>query len=190
MKLWLARTLLVGLCAAVAFTGCSDDDDDDGGSNGGITGPPENDLTEFIGAWVIHTSGTVSYIGCDQTCQEQLEPVIATYFDIPAMDSTCVRVDSLHHLVLVEPFRTEGTTTGQAFDTQASIDCEHVAVSGTDTLVTEIEAEVLLAQSTGTLNSFLRVSVHSPGESECGSCEAWVGITGIRRVTGDCGPLP
>ncbi|MGD8396990.1 MAG: hypothetical protein PVF43_16090 [Candidatus Eiseniibacteriota bacterium] len=182
----LAASVLV---LALLVAGCGDEDDD---GDGGATGVPVNDIARFQGAWVIYRTGAdVGYLLCGEAndpCRQQVDRVLDAYFQLPVVDSTCVRIDSLRHLILIDPFLTSGTVTGNASGSQAAVECEHPIVIEGDTLITSVEIDHFLDTAEGTLFADVTVRVQGPGGEDCGACAALFGLNGVRQESGACGP--
>ena len=183
--------LLFCLVIAMGIVGC-DDDEGEGGDNTivpPVTGPV--DLSAFRGAWMIRTTSTPSFRNCpSMECQDRLQSMFNTYFAFAAGESACVRVDSLQHLVLVEPFMSQSTCTGNA-DAQgttgaANVVCTHTGELLGDSLITSIDVDVFTVSQGAEFFADFELSATSPGDTTCG-CVAAFGLGGRRRASDICG---
>ncbi len=189
MNRWLSRLLILELLVVLTLVAC---DDDDGGTPMG-TDPASTapDISSFTGAWVIHRSGSTTTLGCSDTCQTHLTRVLDAYFEISG-DSACVRIDTLLDLVLLEPFISNGEISGSVADDVPVLSCEYTDVLQGDTLVTSFSVQLFGQNEAQSgyqgFQAYFTVSVDEPRASVCGGCRALLGIAGIRRPSGECGP--
>ena len=184
--------LLFCLVITMGIVGC---DDDEGGGGDNMTVPPVTtsvDLAAFRGAWMIRTTSTPRFRSCPSTeCGDRLQSMFDTYFAFAAGESVCVRIDSLQHLILVEPFMSQGTCTGKA-DAQgttgaANVVCTHTGELLGDSLATSIDVDVFTLTQGAEFFADFELSAAPRGDTTCAGCVATFALGGRRRPSGICG---